>query len=307
MAKRYASARPGGEAARAGGGCEGDGVTLDYDPGYGPLLDTTIRIATWNVWGRYGPWRERQPAIVDNLRRIDADVVCLQEAWQDDERSQPADLAAALGFDHVYAPAFEIHGGWSGNAVLSRWPIARHSVVDLPMEGGGARDTDAGEKRVALFAEVSGPRGLVQVFCTHLSWRADWGGVRQAQVAEVCRFVSSTRPRPFPAVLCGDLNAEPGSDEIRMLTGLAAVPVRGVLFRDAWTVGGDGSAGATITARNPYIAASLDPEMRIDYVLAGHPKLGGAGHVRAARVAGDLAVDGYWPSDHLAVVADLRY
>jgi endonuclease/exonuclease/phosphatase family metal-dependent hydrolase len=279
---------------------------VTWDPGYGPLVETTLRIVSWNVWGRYGPWEERQPAILQNLRGIDADIVCLQEAWTEADRSQPADLAGALGLHHEYAPAFEVNGGWSGNAVLSRWPIARSQVVGLPMEGGGARDTDPGEARVALFVDLDGPRGLVQVFCTHLSWRGDWSGVRQAQVAEVCRFVASTRPRPFPAVLCGDLNAEPASDEIRMLTGRAAVPVPGVVFRDAWEVAGSGD-GATITARNPYAAGALDREMRIDFVMVGQPKLGGAGHVRSVRVGGDQPVDGVWPSDHLAVVAELRY
>jgi endonuclease/exonuclease/phosphatase family metal-dependent hydrolase len=279
---------------------------VTWDPGYGPLVETTLRIVSWNVWGRYGPWEERQPAILQNLRGIDADIVCLQEAWSDDDRSQPAHLADALGLHHEYAPAFEVNGAWSGNAVLSRWPIARTEVVELPMEGGGARDTDPGEARVALFVDLDGPRGLVQVFCTHLSWRGDWSGVRQAQVAEVCRFVASTRPRPFPAVLCGDLNAEPASDEIRMLTGRAAVPVPGVVFRDAWEVAGSGD-GATITARNPYAAGALDREMRIDFVMVGQPKLGGAGHVRSVRVGGDQPVDGVWPSDHLAVVAELRY
>jgi hypothetical protein len=31
---------------------------------YGPLIETTLRIVTWNIWGRYGPWLEREAAIV---------------------------------------------------------------------------------------------------------------------------------------------------------------------------------------------------------------------------------------------------
>lgn len=283
-------------------------VSMEWDPGYGPLIDTRVRIASWNVWGRYGPWAERQPVIAANLAAIDADIVCLQEAWEDDERSQPAELADALGLTFVYERAFVMNGGWSGNAVLSRWPIVRHEVEELPMEGGGATDTDKGERRLVVFAEIDGPRGPLQVFCTHLSWRADWSGVRQAQVRTVCEVVRAHSPRAFPAVLCGDLNAEPGSDEIRMLTGLSAVPVPGVIFRDAWAVAGGGGAGATIAGRNPYCAASLEPDARIDYVLAGWPKLGGAGQVLSAAVAGDIpGQTGLFASDHLAVVAELRY
>ena len=281
---------------------------MTWDPGYGPLVDTRLRVATWNVWGRYGPWEERQPIIEANLRAIDADIICLQEAWEDDSRSQPAQLADALGMSHVYERAFMMNGGWSGNAVLSRWPILRHEVDELPMEGGGAVDTDEGERRLIMFTEIEGPRGPFQVFCTHLSWRADWSGVRQAQVGKVCEVIRAHTPRQFPAILCGDLNAEPMSDEIRMLTGLAAVPVPGVIFRDAWAVAGVGGSGATVGPRNPYCAAALEPDARIDYVLVGWPKLGGAGQVLEAAVAGDLAGDdGLFGSDHLAVVAELRY
>jgi endonuclease/exonuclease/phosphatase family metal-dependent hydrolase len=281
---------------------------MTYDPRFGPLIETSMRVATWNVWGRYGPWEARQPIIEANLRAMRADVVCLQEAWEDDETSQPAALATALEMSYVYERAFVMNGGWSGNAVLSRWPIVRHEVHELPMAGGGAIDTDEGERRLLVFTEIDGPRGRFQVFCTHLSWRADWSGVRQEQVRTVCGVIRSHTPRSFPAVLCGDLNAEPGSDEIRMLTGLAAVPVPGVMFRDAWAVAGDGGSGATITPRNPYCAASLEPDARIDYVLVAWPKSGGAGQVLRTSVAGDLpGAHGLFGSDHLAVVAELRY
>ena len=280
-----------------------------WDPGYGPLIESTMRVATWNVWGRYGPWQARQAVIEANLRAINADVVCLQEAWEEDNGvSQPERIAEILGMsDWVYERAFVMNGAWSGNAVLSRWPIVRHAATELSMEGGGATDTDERERRVIVFTEIDGPRGVFQVFCTHLSWRADWSGVRQAQVAETCGVVRSYSPRRFPAILCGDLNAPPSADEIRMLTGLAAVPVPGVIFRDAWAVGGEGD-GATIAARNPYNGAALEPDTRIDYVMVGWPKLGGCGHVVRARVAGDEpGDDGLFPSDHFAVVADLRY
>jgi endonuclease/exonuclease/phosphatase family metal-dependent hydrolase len=188
---------------------------------------------------------------------------------------------------------------------MSRWPITRHDVCVLPREGAGARD-DEGEERLCVFAEVDGPRGPIQVFCAHLSWRDDHSGVRQEQVGAICEFVRSKRPRSFPAVLLGDLNSEPASDEIRALTGRAAVPVPGVVFRDAWERVGNGP-GLTVSNRNPFAAASLGPETRIDYILSGQPKLGGVGHVRAVQLMGDNAVDGVFGSDHFGVVADLRY
>ncbi|WP_176819045.1 hypothetical protein [Quadrisphaera sp. DSM 44207] len=39
-----------------------------------------VRVLTWNMWWRFGPaWRSRQPALPHHLRRVDPDVVALQE------------------------------------------------------------------------------------------------------------------------------------------------------------------------------------------------------------------------------------
>jgi endonuclease/exonuclease/phosphatase family metal-dependent hydrolase len=279
-----------------------------YDPGYGPLVRTRLRIATWNLWGRYGPWEARLPVIIENLSAINADILALQEVWEDGTTNQAEEIAAALGCPPpVYAPNLDRDGARSGNAVISRWPIIRHDVRTLPREGANGVADDEGEERLCVFAEVEGPRGKIQIFCAHLSWAEDHSAIRQVQVAEICRFVREMRPREFPAILCGDLNAEPHSDEVRMLTGRTATPVPRVVFRDAWEAAGKEDPGYTWSNDNPFAASSLDLQRRIDHVMVGRPKLGGAGHVLAAQLAGDIPVDGVWGSDHLAVVAELRY
>jgi endonuclease/exonuclease/phosphatase family metal-dependent hydrolase len=282
-------------------------MPIAYDAGYGRLLETRVRIATWNIWGRYGPWAARLPVITETLRRIDADIVGLQEVWEDDDRSQAAELAAALGYtEPVFAANLERDGARSGNAVLSRWPIGRREVRTLPREGAGAAD-DEGEERLAVLAEVDGPRGPIQVFCAHLSWRGDHSGPRQAQVAAICQFVRDTRPRSFPAVLLGDLNADPDSDEVRTLTGQRAVPVPGVMFRDVWEWVGNTDRGATWSNDNPFAAASLDLDRRIDHMLVAAPKAGGCGQPLTASLIGNEPIDSMFGSDHFGIVAELRY
>ena len=44
--------------------------------------EVPVRVLTWNVWGRFGPWQQRQAAIAAVLAAAEADVVCLQEALQ---------------------------------------------------------------------------------------------------------------------------------------------------------------------------------------------------------------------------------
>lgn len=44
------------------------GAEPDVPPRWsGTVLETTARVVTWNVWGRYGPWREREAAIASTL------------------------------------------------------------------------------------------------------------------------------------------------------------------------------------------------------------------------------------------------
>jgi endonuclease/exonuclease/phosphatase family metal-dependent hydrolase len=269
---------------------------------YGPLVETTLRVLTWNLWWRFGPWERRRPAIAATLAELQPDVAALQEVWGEPGGTNlAAELAGELGYHHAYASRLSLDGVDFGNAVLSRWPITSSAATPLPAP------PEADEQRLVLRVDVDGPRGPFQVFSTHLNWRFDHSAVRQQQVRAIAGVVAAARPRTYPPVLCGDCNAVPDSDEIRMLTGRSAVPVEGLVFHDAWEAAGGGGPGSTWSNANPYAALDLEPDRRIDYVLVGWPKAGGAGHVTSCRVVGTEPVDGVVPSDHYGVLAELRY
>lgn len=258
---------------------------------------------TWNLWWRFGPWEARQPAIVSVLREQSPDLVCLQEVWAEDSgEDQAATLAGELGYHHARTPSPYWNGVSFGNAVLSRWPILGIEATRLPNSQG-----EPGH-RSALLAVVDAPIGAVPVVSLHTEFRFDQSATRVLQTATLARFVADHRGEPesaFPVIIGGDLNAVPDSDEIRQLTGRTAPALPGVLFQDAWELGGEGS-GHTWHATNPYLSEATWPNRRIDYVLVSwpHPKL--LGTPLRAWIAGDLPVDGVQPSDHYAVVADLR-
>jgi endonuclease/exonuclease/phosphatase family metal-dependent hydrolase len=259
---------------------------------------------TWNLWWRFGPWEERLPAITSTIASAVPDVVALQEVWDDGTRNEAAEIAAVLGFEHVYASRLDLDGVQFGNAILSRWPIENHETMPLPAPPG------AEEFRLCLRADIAGPRGPFQLYCTHLNWRFDQSHIRQDQIRTITRFVDSAPEREFPPILCGDFNGAPDSYEIWMLTGRTTVPVPKLVFHDSWEAAGDkvGSFdGMTWSNSNPFAAEAFEPNRRIDYVFVGWPKADGAGQVTRSMVAGKDAVDGVHPSDHYAVVADLRY
>ncbi len=276
----------------------------DAHGAYGPLIETRMRVLSWNLWWRFGPWEARRPAIAATLARLDADVVCLQEVWEDAEICFAAELAKPLGFHHAYGTRMDLAGVNFGNAILSRWPITGSEVLHLP-----APD-DANEMRTCVRADIDGPRGALQVFSTHLNWRFDQSHIRQDQVRAICAFIARSRAdggHSFPPILGGDFNADPDSDEMRMLTGRSATPEPKLVFHDAWEVAGEGSDGTTWSNDNPYAKLDLEPDRRIDYLLAGWPKAGGAGHVTKCTVECTEPVDGIVPSDHYGVLAELRY
>lgn len=266
-----------------------------------------MRVLTWNLWWRYGPWERRRPAIAATLAEAAPDLCGLQEVWGGPGENLAAELAERLGMHWCWAVAAKGRrtGGDElslGNAILSRWPIVAQAETDLPV------GELAEERRVALHARIDTPGGLLPMFTTHLTYGLGRSQVRTAQARRLAEFVAEQATEcAYPPVVTGDLNAEPGSDELRLLGGLLTAPaVPGQVLVDTWRFAGAGQPGFTWDHRNGYLANSIVPDSRIDYILAGPPRQG-RGRVRSAELAGTAPVDGVWPSDHFAVVAELQH
>jgi endonuclease/exonuclease/phosphatase family metal-dependent hydrolase len=265
---------------------------------YGPVIETTLRIITWNVWGRYGPWREREAAIVATLRNARPDIVVLTESWAKGGDSQRARLAGPLDLPHHTfsgVTAEEDQAALSGIAVMSRWPIQHESSFTF----GSAR---------VQFAELSGPRGAIQVYGLVMdAWWFDESQARQEAVRELLTCVNETQDKQAPLIVCGDFNADPDSDEIRMLTGRTTAPVPGLSFYDAWEMAGPPTPGHTWSNNNPWATQLLWPDRRIDYIFSATPRPGGAGHPVHTALLGTHPVNNTYPSDHYALQTHLRY
>lgn len=273
---------------------------------------------TWNLWWRFGPWEQRQPAIVSELRDVDADVVLLQEVYAvpatdsstqfDEVEDQAVRLADLLGFE--LARTVDSEGGAHrfGNAILSRWPIRSSETVQLPNPDG------LPGHRSALLAEIDTPRGLQLVVCTHLEWRYDQSATRSRQLALICDRVkqwvdrqseAADKSKPaLPPILGGDLNAVPDSDEIRRLTGLAPPHVDGLIFTDAWAATNH-ELGHTWTRMNSNSPDAQWPNRRLDYLLVAWPRQRPQMNPLTTRLGGVLVHDGVVPSDHYSVIATL--
>lgn len=257
-----------------------------------------MRVLTWNLWWTFGP--KRHHAIEEILRRENADVLFLQETIE--AEGQAETLAAALGL-HVARTSLVEHGGRGmANAILSRWPILEPTQTLLPAAA------DRPKVRTILSGFLATPWGKWPVATTHLDHSFDASVIRLAQVdtvADVVHAAVRSIDGTLPAIIGGDFNAVPDSDEIRRLTGRSAVRHRGLVFADVWELRGEGR-GNTWDGSNPYLADANWPNRRIDYLFVTWPRPKPAGHPERVWLAGSDPVDGVTASDHLAVVADLR-
>jgi endonuclease/exonuclease/phosphatase family metal-dependent hydrolase len=267
-----------------------------------------IKVATWNLWWRYGDWRARRIAIASELRTLAADVLGLQEVWDAPEANLAEDLARECGYHHVCAPSpnperFQKRLGdpevGIGNAILSRWPIVGTGGIRLP--AGDAAD----EGRTALFARIDTPGGTLPFFTTHLNSGWAQSSIRSQQLATVGGLILEHGSGDFPPVFCGDLNAGPDFDEVRALSGKSDPLVPGVSLLDAWWFLNPLEPGWTWDRRNPHVDALNEPSLRIDYIFVGFPGPDRRGRPLTARLFGTQALGGVWPSDHFGVAVEL--
>jgi endonuclease/exonuclease/phosphatase family metal-dependent hydrolase len=260
---------------------------------------TSLRVLTLNIWNCQGPWRKRLRLIRRELEALAPDLVGLQEVMCHDatQTDQARDIAAGLGYHMAYGPASQLGDGPQfGNAVLSRFPILAQHIVPLP---GKATE----ESRAVLHVAVDAPGGRLAFFATHLDWKPEHGDVRVGQVAAILDAVNALAPgAEVPAVLVGDFNAGPETEEVR----LVCAPCEDrVPFADCFAAAGDGSPGHTFARSNRYAAKGCERSQRIDYVFS-RPDRVGRGEPLLARVVCTTPAGGVFASDHYGVYAEIR-
>ncbi len=230
--------------------------------------------------GKYGRPIDRGAA-----ERRGTGHVLLVEVWDEPGgRSQAEELAAALGgYEHVHASNLIFADGvHAGNAILSRWPIAGPKSARCR-----ATRPTAPATTTARNGSVSSPRSTGRAAPSRPSARTCPGGRTTARSARNRSGPSASSPARPDRVRCPHPRRRPERGARHRRDPDAHRPRRdpgpGIWFRDAWVHAGDGP-GFTWSNTNPWAATSLDVDRRIDYVLVGHPKLGGVGH-RARRAA----------------------
>jgi endonuclease/exonuclease/phosphatase family metal-dependent hydrolase len=183
-------------------------------------------------------------------------VIVLQEVvrgWMIDEQHDALSvLAEKLGMSYAFQPNI---GDLYGNAVLSRFKLDVVKRVSFPPP-----ETLRHQQRGALFVRTGG----VLLVVTHLDDIADSSLIRQEQVRTILREWHNESPNNLQTVIAGDLNAQPGDIEVRLLDQEG--------FQDLGL-----SAGTT---------TGDDPAKRIDYIW-GNGVVGSQAHTTQPPYASD--------------------
>jgi endonuclease/exonuclease/phosphatase family metal-dependent hydrolase len=215
-----------------------------------------VRIATFNILHGHSvdDGRVDVERLAGAVKRLDADVLGLQEVDRDQPRSMNADLTAvaaeamgAVDSQFVAALSGTPGGTWMaatgeeqpgsasyGVALLSRFPVTSWRVVRLPVlrsrvpvwfRGDRRPKVVTDEPRVAVAAVLEGPAGPMTVATTHLSFVPGWNVV---QLRRLVRALAGTRE---PMVLTGDLNLEPR--QVARVGGLRGIAAAATFPADA--------------------------------------------------------------------------
>ncbi|GAA1484540.1 endonuclease/exonuclease/phosphatase family protein [Brachybacterium fresconis] len=284
---------------------------------------TSWRVATCNIRHGLGPdGRVDLARTAEEVRALGADVVGLQEVDvafgpRSDHGDQAAELGALLGMRVGFGAALDLPPAREGDprrrygiALLTRHEILAQEMRLLPAHPGCAPPT---EPRGVLHARLRRRDGAqLEVLVTHLD-----NASRAHRTSQVQGIVRLAEDVVGPAVLMGDMNAEPFSRE------LAALPATG--WRDAAQhVAAPPSRAAgqlegTLRAELLRSAAGRAVRALLDVTGLRRGSTGGATHparfplrridalwVRGGIAVSSLEVGPCGSSDHRPVVATLR-
>lgn len=160
-----------------------------------------IKVVTLNTLVDLTDWVLRGQVIVDEIKRLDSDIIAFQEVVLPLNTAQW--VADRLdGFKAFVTPDAGMMGENEALAVLTRLEVLNVNVLDLVYQN----------RKAQVLTVLKGNEVLLFVN-THLFWHNDPAPERMEQ-ARIITDRLALYPRKTPRIICGDLNSLPGSPTI---------------------------------------------------------------------------------------------
>ena len=173
-----------------------------------------LRILSLNMLHGYPDYQylpQRVDLIASEIRRLDADIVLLQEVpFVKNQNDVVSFLAEQTGMNHVY---FRANGNlkWvefeEGELILSRFPLHDIHFAELLPQAA------LFEHRVVLHAVAETTQGAIDLYVTHLT--NGEAAINKAQTDALLKYVEETAIHT--AVISGDFNATEETPQIQTL------------------------------------------------------------------------------------------
>ncbi|MEH6422104.1 endonuclease/exonuclease/phosphatase family protein [Pseudomonas sp. CGJS7] len=244
-----------------------------------------VNVLTLNLWHDKGDWPKRRALIVEQIERLQPDLIALQEVLQRPGlRNQAEDIAEATGYQarfvSVDPPQAERR---YGNAILYKPPASAQQTKNLEPLSDYRTAAHASKIFDAMHAGVD-------FYATHLHNERDGGDIRRRQIASLLEFIDATQNNGG-VIVAGDFNSDADSPELNALRAR---------YRDAF------AQFQPKLAADPKRATTLNPAylpaQRIDHVFYDPKRF----DVLDARIVLNQARDGVWASDHFGLFVRLR-
>ncbi|OCG20958.1 endonuclease [Gilliamella sp. wkB108] len=143
-----------------------------------------ITVANFNIAGGLRKHKVDLDTVATAIKVMNVDIITLEEVDQNTTRSDGLDqaqiLAEKTGMYYAFGKAIDMQGGNYGNAILSKYPIEKTKVFQLP--------SGDFEQRVLMLSKINVPGfdSPIYVFNTHFDWHEE-DEVRMSQA----RFINS--------------------------------------------------------------------------------------------------------------------
>lgn len=176
-----------------------------------PAGDPDVTVATVNTalsfTIKYAA--EREPQIVEEIKALDADVVCLQEIWDhlhgDNGNATFYDMVKDA-WPHAYWSTIDTKAWGNGLLILSKHPLYRGREIRFQAQPTGG---DAVLDRIAIGADVVTGDAHFHVVCTHLHHENADPQIRIDEIEELDSWADSEGYLAGPTFLLGDFNTGP--------------------------------------------------------------------------------------------------
>lgn len=174
-----------------------------------------IKVVSFNIWD-LPLWfikdrSKRLAGLINYLKELDADIICLQEAFDPNNRKKLIKSFAGVYeatndiINHRRILGLKLFDSSGGLVIFSKFPILNSSFIPHNRFSNSTLGEVFGRKGV-LHATVKTPVGNLEIMNIHLHEEGLWFADRIIRYNQLSRILEQVNANNKPSILVGDFN-----------------------------------------------------------------------------------------------------